>query len=69
MYYTIYFENANHHYVNIDFELDTKGTETIVFHLPAWRPEDTSWATLLRTFKIWAAYDEKRATFNSSKTY
>lgn len=59
MYYTIYFENANHHYVNIDFELDTKGTETIVFHLPAWRPGRYELGNFAKNIQKWAAYDEK----------
>ncbi|MBL0049634.1 MAG: M61 family metallopeptidase [Bacteroidetes bacterium] len=59
MHYLIYFENSNHHYVNIDFTIDSISGESIVVHLPAWRPGRYELGNFAKNIQKWAAYDEK----------
>jgi predicted metalloprotease with PDZ domain len=59
MHYHIYFDQANHHYVNIDYTLSNVSQEQLVIHLPAWRPGRYELGNFAKNIQKWAAYDEK----------
>ena len=58
MKYTVSYEQAHTHYINIQLRVKTQGAKRLNFQLPAWRPGRYELGNFAKNIQKWQAYDE-----------
>ena len=65
--YLISSNNPNRHYINIEVRAKVNGNNSLVFHLPSWRPGRYELANYAQNIQEWNAYNEKGEELQSAK--
>ncbi|MEQ8909987.1 MAG: PDZ domain-containing protein [Vicingaceae bacterium] len=67
MKYHLSYTQANHHYLDVKVEAETKGESKLHFQLPAWRPGRYQLANFAKNIQRWKAFDEEGVALSSRK--
>tara|TARA_B100001109_G_C18863075_1_gene475147 strand:- start:338 stop:2050 length:1713 start_codon:yes stop_codon:yes gene_type:complete len=67
MIYTISYQRASTHFIDIELAVETKGNHQIQFQLPAWRPGRYELGNFAKNIQKWQAFDEEGNELPSKK--
>lgn len=67
MKYTLSYNQASSHYIDIKFECSTDGQDKINFQLPAWRPGRYELSNFAKNIQRWKAFDQEGILLPSRK--
>ena len=67
MIYTISYQQASTHFIDIELAVETEGDSQIQFQLPAWRPGRYELGNFAKNIQKWQAFDENGNELSSKK--